>query len=55
MDDFELVERIIKTLSNGLSIPVTAKIRIFPSFEKTLLYATMIQNAGAKILTVHVI
>jgi tRNA-dihydrouridine synthase 1 len=53
MDDFELVEKLIKSLADNLNIPVTAKIRIFPDFEKTLKYAIMIQNAGAKILTVH--
>jgi tRNA-dihydrouridine synthase 1 len=44
---------IVRTLDEGLSVPVTCKIRIFKEEEKTLKYAKMLENAGCKILTVH--
>lgn len=53
MDEWDLIHKIIKTLHENLSIPVTAKIRIFPEREKTLDYARMVLDAGAQILTVH--
>ena len=52
-DEWDLIYRMINTLKTNLSIPVTAKIRIFPDMEKTIKYARMVQSAGASILTVH--
>ncbi|KAK9246409.1 dihydrouridine synthase-domain-containing protein [Lipomyces tetrasporus] len=52
-DDWDLIYKLIHTLHANLSIPVTAKIRIFPSREKTLSYARHVLSAGAQILTVH--
>ncbi|WUR03005.1 tRNA-dihydrouridine synthase [Vairimorpha necatrix] len=52
-DDWELVEKIIKELSTHLKVPVTCKIRIFESIEKSVEYAKMIEKAGCKMLTVH--
>ncbi|KAK9358226.1 dihydrouridine synthase-domain-containing protein [Lipomyces starkeyi] len=52
-DDWDLIYKLINNLHVNLSIPVTAKIRIFPSREKTLAYARHVLSAGAQILTVH--
>ena len=52
-EDQHLVYRLIKKLHNELDIPVTAKIRILETREKTLEYAKTVLAAGASILTVH--
>ncbi|KAG7091773.1 hypothetical protein E1B28_008176 [Marasmius oreades] len=53
MDDWDLIYRIINNLHEHLSIPVTAKFRVFPTVEKTVEYAKMLERAGAQILTCH--
>ncbi|KAJ8074011.1 tRNA dihydrouridine synthase [Marasmius tenuissimus] len=53
MDDWDLVYRLINILHENLSIPVTAKFRVFPTVEKTVEYAKMLERAGAQILTCH--
>ena len=52
-EDWSLIHNLISTLHHNLSIPVTAKIRILETRERTLEYARMILDAGASILTVH--
>ena len=52
-EDQDLVFRLIRKLQEELSIPVTAKIRILETKEKTLAYAKKVLDAGASILTVH--
>jgi tRNA-dihydrouridine synthase 1 len=46
-------QQSVSTLHQNLSIPVTAKFRIFPSLTKTIAYAKMMEEAGAQILTCH--
>ena len=52
-DDWDLVKNLIGILHQHLSIPVTAKFRIFPDKERTIAYAKMMEAAGAQILTCH--
>ena len=51
--DWVTIHKLIRRLHEHLSIPVTAKMRILDTREKTLEYARMILSAGASILTVH--
>lgn len=52
-EDWDLVYRIINRLHENLDVPVTAKIRILETKEKTLEYAKVIVSAGASVITVH--
>ena len=52
-EDWNLVYRLINKLATNLTIPITAKIRILETKEKTLEYARNVLSAGASILTVH--
>ncbi|KAG8219004.1 putative poly(A) polymerase [Butyriboletus roseoflavus] len=53
MDDWNLIYKLINTLHRELKVPVTAKFRVFPTAEKTVEYARMLERAGAQILTCH--
>ncbi|KIW88129.1 uncharacterized protein Z519_11240 [Cladophialophora bantiana CBS 173.52] len=52
-EDWVTIYKMINKLHNELTVPVTAKMRILDTREKTLEYAKMILSAGASILTVH--
>ncbi|RDW84707.1 hypothetical protein BP6252_02297 [Coleophoma cylindrospora] len=52
-EDQDLIFSLINKLHQKLSVPVTAKIRILDTKEKTLAYAQKVLSAGASILTVH--
>ncbi|KJA23918.1 hypothetical protein HYPSUDRAFT_201041 [Hypholoma sublateritium FD-334 SS-4] len=52
-DDWDLIFELINVLHVNLSVPVTAKFRVFPTVEKTVEYAKMLERAGAQILTCH--
>ncbi|QDS77853.1 hypothetical protein FKW77_006752 [Venturia effusa] len=52
-EDQDLIYRLINKLHLGLDIPVTAKMRILDTKEKTLEYARLLLSAGASIITIH--
>lgn len=52
-DDWPLISRMVSTLAENLLVPVTVKIRVFESVERTVEYGKMIQESGAALLTVH--
>ena len=52
-EDWNLIHRLISNLRDHLDVPVTAKMRILETKEKTLEYAKVLLAAGASIITVH--
>jgi len=52
-EQWDIVKSLVEKLAQNLSIPVICKIRILDTYERTLEYAKMIEDAGASILTVH--
>ncbi|GAB7361844.1 hypothetical protein MBLNU230_g1884t1 [Neophaeotheca triangularis] len=52
-EDWDTIYKLINTLHKNLDIPITAKMRILETRERTLEYANMILSAGASIITVH--
>jgi len=52
-DDWELLERIVSHLSSNLRVPLFCKIRVFPSVERTVEYARMLEKSGCALLAVH--
>lgn len=55
MEEWDLVYSLINKLATELGdkLPVTAKIRVFDDWSKSLEYAKLCLRAGAKFLTVH--
>ncbi|KAG7840060.1 hypothetical protein KL942_002859 [Ogataea angusta] len=53
MEDWDLIAKLINTLHRNLKVPVTAKIRVYDDWDKSLAYARMCLDAGAQFLTVH--
>ncbi len=53
MEELELLDAIIRTLTENLSIPVTAKTRIYHDVDRTLRLCETLVNAGAYALTIH--
>ncbi|RAR14483.1 fmn-linked oxidoreductase [Stemphylium lycopersici] len=52
-EDWDLISRMIRKLDEELDVPVTAKMRVLETPEKTLAYAKTLLDAGASIITVH--
>ncbi len=44
---------MVTGIAAGLTVPLTAKIRIFPELERTLAYARMLERSGVQLLAVH--
>ncbi|XP_073461226.1 tRNA-dihydrouridine(20) synthase [NAD(P)+]-like isoform X8 [Aquarana catesbeiana] len=49
----EKIEEVLKTLVNGISKPVTCKIRILPTVEETVSLVKMIEKTGVAAIAVH--
>lgn len=49
----ERARAIVDALVGGLSVPVTAKIRILPKLEETIAFAQMLEDAGVAAVAVH--
>lgn len=53
LDEPALVERLLGSMVKGLSVPVTAKIRVLPTERATLELVKRIEATGVALLTVH--
>lgn len=53
MEDWPLIFSMINNLHINCKVPVTAKMRVYESVEKSVAYAKMLERAGAQIITVH--
>jgi len=47
------IGKILTTLVNGCSKPITCKIRCLPTLEETLDLCKMIESCGVKAIAVH--
>ena len=53
LEETDLLVNIVSTLHKGLKVPVTCKIRVLPTVERTIALAKALEAAGASLLTVH--
>ncbi|KAL7644179.1 UNVERIFIED_CONTAM: hypothetical protein RMT77_005005 [Armadillidium vulgare] len=53
MEEWTLISDMIRHAKEKVSIPISAKIRVFSDLEKTIQYAKMLESAGVMLLTVH--
>ncbi|XP_063168784.1 tRNA-dihydrouridine(20) synthase [NAD(P)+]-like [Candoia aspera] len=53
LSDPDRIESILTTLVNGVSRPITCKIRILPSKEETIKLVKRIEQAGVAAIAVH--
>ncbi|KAJ8318072.1 hypothetical protein KUTeg_003163 [Tegillarca granosa] len=52
-EDRPLIVQVLSLCHAKLKVPITCKIRVFHTIEKTVEYAKMLERAGCQLLTVH--
>jgi len=53
LDEPDVMVSLVSTLSRGLSVPVTAKLRLLPSRPASLDLLRRLEDAGASVLALH--
>ncbi len=53
MEELDLLADIVRTMVNGLKVPVTCKTRIYKDFDRSIRLCETLVNAGASALTIH--
>ncbi len=53
MNNPQLMADIVGQVSDAVSVPVTAKLRIYDNVERTLKVVRMLEDAGASAITLH--
>lgn len=53
LDEPDVMEALVRTLSTELQVPVTAKLRLLPSLEESLSLCERLERAGASAIAIH--
>jgi tRNA-dihydrouridine synthase 1 len=53
MEELDLLDAMVRTMVNGLKVPVTCKTRIYKDFDRSIKLCETLVNAGASVLTIH--
>jgi len=53
LDNWPLLQAMVSTLHQNLSIPVCCKIRLLPELQDTIALAQLLEKSGCQLLTVH--
>ncbi|KAL4568747.1 hypothetical protein LXL04_024362 [Taraxacum kok-saghyz] len=53
MDDLPLIKSLVTKLATNLTVPVSCKIRLFPSLDDTLNYVKLLEDSGCSLIAVH--
>jgi len=51
--DWQLIYNMVSVLHYHLAVPVTCKVRILPSLERSIEFCKMLEKAGCQLLVVH--